>query len=150
RIPDGAEANRPDARLAGCPDAIEVLKRAGWTRWQDFPSDKLHKQIDKSHLRVEVWSKPNPPSVAVAFGGTVFKSGKDWLSNFRWFIPWNDDEYTQIVSKVAPAFADEFRRRADSSEAASLKGAKIYSTGHSLGGGLAQQFAYALPVDPPG
>jgi pimeloyl-ACP methyl ester carboxylesterase len=85
--------------------------------------------------------------VAVAFGGTVFKSGKDWKSNLRWFIPHHNDEYTQIVNEFGPAFVKEVVRREQEPEWAFLSNAKIYATGHSLGGGLAQQFAYSLPLD---
>ena len=50
-----------------------------------------------SHLRVEVWTRNEAPAVVVAFGGTVFTSGKDWKSNLRWFLPKHKDEYSQIV-----------------------------------------------------
>jgi len=82
--------------------------------------------------------------VAVAFGGTVIGNRNDWLANLRWFIPLHDDQYTLVVRKLGPAFIKEFQRRMASGE---WKGATptIVSTGHSLGGGLAQQFAYALP-----
>ena len=45
----------------------------------------------------------------------------------------------------APAFIEEYKGRFASSSRPAL-----FSTGHSLGGGLAQQFAYALPNDPAG
>jgi hypothetical protein len=87
--------------------------------------------------------------VVVAFGGTVFNNKKDWLSNLRWFMPWHPDEYTVLVRKFAPAFAEEYQRRTAAPENAHLKVADIYTTRHSLGGGLAQQFAYALPINRP-
>ncbi|HLY52339.1 MAG TPA: hypothetical protein VKQ31_04945, partial [Steroidobacteraceae bacterium] len=51
----------------------------------------------------------------------------------------------EVVQTFAPAFADEYKRRF----AAAARPA-LFATGHSLGGGLAQQFAYSLPVDPDG
>jgi hypothetical protein len=141
RIP-GAQQNDP----AGCPDADSALRERGWVRWEGFPDTELLQEISVSHLRVEVWVNPNRKIVAVAFGGTVFKSGKDWKSNLRWFIPFHDDEYTEIVKKFCPAFTTEFAKREQESQWAFLKDAEIFSTGHSLGGGLAQQFAYALPI----
>ena len=86
--------------------------------------------------------------------GTVFNNENDWAANLRWFLPkWflagHPDEYSETVQTFAPAFVEEFKTklRTGGSDWAFLKNATIYSTGHSLGGGLAQQFAYALPVD---
>jgi hypothetical protein len=134
--------------ITACEDPNSVLAHAGWTRWHNFPDDGLAHQIKQSNLRVEVWGRKEPPSVTVAFGGTIFSSGKDWRSNFRWFIPFHVDEYTDVVKVFGPAFVAEFVRRAKEPEWAYLENATIYATGHSLGGGLAQQFAYALPADP--
>jgi hypothetical protein len=93
--------------------------------------------------------------VAVAFGGTVINNENDWMANLRWFLPkWvqanRPDEYSETVQIFAPAFLQEFKNKLDSGdlEWTFLRSATIYSTGHSLGGGLAQQFAYALPLDP--
>jgi hypothetical protein len=141
-ISDGAE-NDP----AGCPEATAALQNLGWKPWPNFPDAQLLEQMTISHLRVEVWVNPDLKSVAVTFGGTVFKSGKDWKSNLRWFIPFHNDEYTELVKKFAPAFVNEFAKRKEEPQWAFLKDAEIYATGHSLGGGLAQQFAYALPRD---
>jgi pimeloyl-ACP methyl ester carboxylesterase len=58
------------------------------------------------------------------------------------------DEYTEIVKVFGPAFVTEFSRRAKEPGGSYLRDATIYSTGHSLGGGLAQQFAYSLPTGP--
>ncbi len=144
------EAKRPDRTTPdGTPlayrDPVPVLEQAGWSRWPAFGASSVWQQIDNAHLRVEVWESAARGAVAVAFGGTVFDNAKDWLSNLRWFIPYHDDEYTQVVRTFAPAFAEEYKRRFASSSRPVL-----FSTGHSLGGGLAQQFAYALPIDPSG
>ena len=152
-----AQASPPAAPVpgsSGCPDSEQALRAAGWQRWDGFPDDGLLEKIKKSHLRIEVWTRNDPPAVAVAFGGTVFNNGNDWLSNLRWFPPsWfvagHPDEYSETVQEFGPAFVAEFKRRAGSADEqwAFLKHATLYSTGHSLGGGLAQQFAYALPLD---
>jgi pimeloyl-ACP methyl ester carboxylesterase len=99
---------------------------------------------------VEVWSKTaeGKTTVAIAFGGTIASSLKDWFSNLRWFIPFRSDEYTQIVESVAPEFAKLFVRKAADPAWAVLKQPTIVTTGQSLGGGLAQRFAYALPDEP--
>ena len=127
------------------PDMDEELREAGWRRWPDFPDAKLELQMRISHLRAEVWEKADRSCLAVAFGGTVFTSGKDWKSNLRWLIPKHKDEYTAIVSQFGPDLVTTLERRISDPETAYLKNVKIYATGHSLGGGLAQQFAYAMP-----
>lgn len=132
-----------------CPEAtLSLLDSARWIRWKNFPDDGLLKAISDSHLRVEVWEKKDPATVVVAFGGTVFSSGKDWRSNLRWFLPTHQDEYTAIVKDLGPSFVAEFERRKSQPENNFLRNAKLIATGHSLGGGLAQQFAYALPASP--
>lgn len=139
---------------SGCPDSEQSLQTAGWQPWSGFPDDGLLEKIKRYHLRIEVWTRAEPAAVAVAFGGTVFNNENDWLSNLRWFLPkWflagHPDEYSETVQQFGPAFVAEFKRRAESGDPdwAFLKHATLYSTGHSLGGGLAQQFAYALPLD---
>jgi hypothetical protein len=133
----------PDGTPLVYRDPVPVLEQAGWSRWLPFEPLPMQQRIENAHLRVEVWENDARGALAVAFGGTVFDDPKDWLSNLRWFIPWHDDEYTLVVRAFAPAFIEEYKRRF-----AGSSGPKLFSTGHSLGGGLAQQFAYALPPDP--
>lgn len=136
-----------------CPKPDEVLDSAGWRRWEDFPGSQDGDLVDRlrhAHLRVEVWEHAATRRVAVAFGGTVFSNASDWLSNIRWFLPEREDEYTLIQKEFVKAFVARFKARAADPRHAYLRrgsGLKLYSTGHSLGGGLAQQFAYALPAD---
>jgi hypothetical protein len=127
------------------PNVDGQLNEAGWRRWEDFPDPKLEQEMKCSHLRAEVWEHKGKSAIVVAFGGTIFTSGRDWGSNLRWFTPWRKDEYTEIVSRFGPDFVTSFALRRQDPENAFLANAIIYSTGHSLGGGLAQQFAYSMP-----
>lgn len=142
-----------DAATA-CRSSQDELFDRGWAPWPSFPSGDLLAHIERYHLRVEVWTHNDPPMVAVAFGGTVVNNQNDWAANLRWFLPkWflagHPDEYSTVVQEFGPAFVSEFRHQLESTDPtwAFLRQATIYSTGHSLGGGLAQQFAYALPQD---
>jgi hypothetical protein len=129
-------------RAADNPET--VLARAGWTQWNNsqFLSAELRQRFEHYHLRVEVWERQSPSAVAVTFGGTVFRNEMDWRANLRWLRLWTLDEYTLTQIDFARAFAAECVKRHQLGNPIT---AHLYTTGHSLGGGLAQQFAYALP-----
>ncbi|HXC43676.1 MAG TPA: hypothetical protein VNY51_09165 [Candidatus Dormibacteraeota bacterium] len=133
-----ADAKAIEAGESLDPDG--TLESMGWSRWKDFPSGVVKQKVEDAHLRVEVWSNPSSNKVAVAFGGTVARNIKDWQSDLRWFIHYKTDEYTVIVETFGRAFVEEYVR-----QWAFLKSATLFSTGHSLGGGLAHEFAYSLP-----
>jgi hypothetical protein len=71
----------------------------------------------------------------------------DWRANLRWLLPLRRDEYSDVVQTFAPAFIGEFIRRLEGGRDEHIQDSTLFSTGHSLGGGLAQQFAYCLPSD---
>ena len=56
-----------------------------------------------------------------------------------------DDEYSMIVNTFGDAFVREYSKRERLPEWSFLRSAELFSTGHSLGGGLAEEFAYSLP-----
>jgi hypothetical protein len=70
----------------------------------------------------------------------------DWEANFRWVLSFFDakDQYTVLTDIFIPAFVAEYSWKAEQPGWEWLKDAKVVSTGHSLGGGLAQRFAYSL------
>lgn len=136
--------DKPDTETP-CIDANLALEDGGWILWPDFPAGTLQSKMNKAHLRVQVWSNEKLGVVVVAFGGTVFSSWKDWRSNLRWFDPFQNDEYTLTAGDFSRAFRDEFARKANTPGQEYLRKALVHSTGHSLGGGLAEQFAYAVP-----
>jgi Lipase (class 3) len=146
-----AEAAYEDSKgvaPGACAAPQMVLNAAGWSKWTGFPNGDLGADLKRAHLRAEVWYNRQRNILAVSFGGTVFKSGRDWLSNLRWFVPGDrNDEYTALVRRFIPALRDRFLQLQARPEYEQLGSAALVSTGHSLGGGLAQQFAYALVLD---
>ena len=153
-LSEAAYRRAPDTKKVKSGEAIDVdatLNGMKWVRWEDFPRDdppeNLKTTIDNKHLRLEVWSNASTRKVAVTFGGTVGRNSNDWKSDLRWFIHNRDDEYTLIVEKFGSAFVVEYKRRELLPDFAFLRDAQLFSTGHSLGGGLAHQFAYSLPPD---
>ena len=76
--------------------------------------------------------------MVVAFRGST-KAPGDWLTNARWltrFNPFHDDHYDVVNDQI-----DELLISA--SQVAGSSEPRIITTGHSLGGGLASQAAYA-------
>jgi hypothetical protein len=139
-----------------------LIPISGWTKW-NFPSTDLQQEMQSQGLYLEVMERTTEPrEIVVVFEGTNFTQLRDWKANFRWFlrfIPGYNDQYT-IVAKNA---AKEFHQIITSSPSkyqydailgkllASADGTpiKIVAAGHSLGGGLAQHFAYTFVQQPP-
>ncbi len=86
-------------------------------------------------LKIDYWVDHDNKRAVVAFRGTARWS--DWWSNAHWltrFVPFINDHYKQ-VQKLVPDIIEKF-------DAELGKDYSLYTTGHSLGGGLAQLFAY--------
>ena len=120
-----------------------------WDRWTDIPSDDLRLYAKDKGLYFDIYesrSTSEPKRIVVAFRGTEFTSWQDWLTNIRWlrftrFLPGYQDQYTVVAEKLVLEFARHVIARG-----LNRNDVEIITTGHSLGGGLAQQFAYALKV----
>jgi hypothetical protein len=146
---------KPLETTSTCPEPHAFLTRRGWVQWTELPSLRPRTgepyasaaQVMRDvHLRAEVWSNAKTKQVVVAFGGTAASSLDDWKANLRWAFTFLDpeDEYTVLTDTFIPTFIQEYQRRENEPDWAWLKDARIISTGHSLGGGLSQRFAYSL------
>jgi len=143
RTPRNLEA----ACQKGSVDALPI-----GTSWllQGFPPnpDELD---DVYNLRVQLWARKTPGSpgineLVVVFRGTEARHGKDWYANLRWFLHPVVDHYTLTVDTIAPALQTWLEEEIAAGRIA--PNVKLVATGHSLGGGLAQQMAYAFRAPP--
>jgi hypothetical protein len=117
-----------------------------WSRWTDFPDGDLQNEMTSVHLRAQVWEKQSEHLLVVTFGGTEATNLNDLKSNTHWAHPFLRDEYTVLGETFAPAFAKELARKMQQPGQEYLGQVHLRATGHSLGGGLAEKFAYSLPA----
>lgn len=145
---------------AACRDETLAIPLRNWKKW-DFPSAPLQMRMLREGMYLEVLERDEDPHTIVAvFEGTNFSELPDWKANLRWFlrfIPGYRDQYTIAAGDVADEFYDEIASRIKKNQAV-LREGKLYSssghpvsivaTGHSLGGSLAQHFAYTFRQEP--
>lgn len=92
----------------------------------------------ETSLYLEAWDNRSLKKVALVFRGT--SDWKDWWSNARFvtrYLPLGWDQYPLVRDRIDGLVERGLRRLPD---------ATIVTVGHSLGGGLAQQAAYAHPA----
>jgi hypothetical protein len=90
---------------------------------------QVWRRMDRDHHCVEV---------AIAFRGTDPNDYGDWVSNFRWLnrlVP-KFDQYAQVQTHITQVVSNLQRGCGGGAT-------QFVTVGHSLGGGLAQQAAYA-------
>ena len=90
-------------------------------------------------LGYQIWVSRKRNEIVVAFRGTDFDQMNDWISNFRWLrrlFPQTFDQYAQVHLYISEILDKAVKTHGVSDP-------RIVSVGHSLGGGLAQQAAYA-------
>jgi len=117
------------------------LSERGWRRWEDIPaiSQPEDWRFEIAGLSYEIWEKKEDADqvvVALVFRGT--DDAVDWWTNLRWvtrYAPFVRDQYMQVQS-LTPLLVKSIQERH------SGRNIRIVTTGHSLGGGLANQAAY--------
>jgi hypothetical protein len=130
-----AEAKRTgsDAQKA----ALTLLPDSGWIERTDIPRPQLKdtRQTPDLTYRLFISDEPQPKLAFLVFRGTHIRA--DWISNLRWIDFWLplEDHYEQ-TARITEEVVHWIRKEYGSS-------IEILSTGHSLGGGLAQTAAYA-------
>jgi pimeloyl-ACP methyl ester carboxylesterase len=120
----------------------------GWERLKTYPNDLQEPHNFHGMIFATYWRDRGPAlpvEIAVAFRGTDFKSPADWHANFRWIVP-GRTQYDVLAEWVPRVIAESkalvLQRMAEQGRSAQQVRWQIVSTGHSLGGGLAQLFAY--------
>ena len=138
---------------AECPEPNSFLEAQEWELWKELPMLKQEGQPSLAsekmrdvHLRAQVWANSKEGKVVVAFGGTAATSYQDWKSNLRWLLaPFHPHDAYEVLSETfIPVFVAAYQQRSALPDGDWLKKAQLISTGHSLGGGLAQRFAYEI------
>lgn len=118
----------------------KALKDDGWKLLGNC--DLKDKNEPGYGLYFDVWERKaadsKPREVVFAFRGTQFSELNDWLSNLRWFRSLRltrTDQYAVARENSLIMLGDIM------SDSAAQK-AKVTTTGHSLGGGLAETVLY--------
>lgn len=116
-----------------------------WRRWIPSPASNAAKPcVDESGLYYETYiyedSDGKIEQAVIAFRGTENRRGQylyDWSANVVAAFGFEPKQHA-LVRQQLPGLVDRLRERFD----ADGRAVKIYATGHSLGGGLAQEAGY--------
>lgn len=139
-----ARADTDDADRATVSGWIRYLNARGWECRFGVYSLSCPPQMRDCEpvggLEFNVWRRMQGGQcreAVIAFRGTDKKDKGDWISNFRWLYRVNPkfDQYAQVQTHITKIVARVKKN--------GCAGAIFAATGHSLGGGLAQQAAYA-------
>jgi hypothetical protein len=139
------------AKVYGKPDATINAWVKNWKQLDlNFdiyrPESKKGKWIEG--LKVESYFKHENGTtyVTIIFRGTRFTKWQDWYANLNWltrFVPFVHNAYKQTILQIDDYIKAITKYLKEQNVAKSENEIKYISAGHSLGGGLAQQAAYA-------
>lgn len=128
-----------DRKTAGAKPLPEI---PGWDELKDAPTELLshtHRMgVGRVTCRVFHSSERDPEEVVLAFPGMDLRSWSDWWAALRWVtrhVPALDDKFRQVRANTRGLI--EWLRSRHGPDF------RLIAVGHSLGGGLAQQAAYA-------
>lgn len=138
-----AAASDREATRHGMPEYADGQGR--WRRWTDVSDPSVLPCLDDdSGLYYETYVFENAAGqleeAVIAFRGTENRRGQmfsDWSSNLMAFLGFEPAQYAIARQHMLPLIARLASVLEDHGQ-----GARIYVTGHSLGGGLAQQTGY--------
>lgn len=128
-----------DRKIAGTHSLPEIV---GWHEIEDAPTELLshtHRVgVGRVTCRVFRSSQRSPEEIVLAFPGMDLRNWADWWAALRWatrHVPALDDKFRQVRANTR-GLIEWLRSRHGPSF-------RLIAVGHSLGGGLAQQAAYA-------
>ncbi len=134
------------------PRKTKLPDPEGWTFAFQFTSDDVAEETKRKFtintLKGDVWLRKEESGrylIAIVFRGSA--KGWDWWTNLKWvtqFLPFfGKDHYWQVRNYIPTII--EKALEAVKSEGGDPENVEIISTGHSLGGGLAQLAGYTSP-----
>ncbi len=125
--------------------AKDIAAASGWTRIREMGTSKGCEDARTGFL-YHVWQRSvnGRTEIAIVFRGT--SGWRDWLYGNAWWLTrfFNDHDQISQAREEAGKVIAEFKAR---EKAAGRERPRFVSTGHSLGGGLAQHTVYAYPND---
>lgn len=133
--PDAKDTNTIEARLK-----LENFLTTGLTPWEKLTKFSPGPTAKEVGLAYEVWINMHltPQVVVIAVRGTEFTQWQDWKSNLWWLTRFFTDKNQYRVGPSAEevGLVFEYFKNTDTI---------FITTGHSLGGGVAQCLMYAFP-----